>query len=248
MGSRLLIVDIDFAERAKMKAALANTPFEVVGEASTGDQALEQCNKVWPDIVVISADTPMSYEATTSGLNAIYRLLGLSSAPRIVVTFTQELMHSVTTALRDGAAAGLDKNFSRRDVLEALKKAEVYKPGLDPMRRRRVRIETQIVALFKKQKDGIFKRMRTAVVDNISGGGLGIHAAEELEQGTELKLRLKVPDGMKPLSLRAKVAWCNSAPGQATAFGCGLGLEFVDLSGIDQERIDAYVEKLLAGA
>jgi two-component system, NarL family, invasion response regulator UvrY len=56
---RILLVDDHLVLRAGLKALLeAETDFRVVGEASTGEEAIEKAKQLKPDVVVMDLSMP----------------------------------------------------------------------------------------------------------------------------------------------------------------------------------------------
>lgn len=69
MCTRLLLADYHTMIRQGLSGLLAAQPdLEVVGEAETGNQTVELCRKLKPDVTIMDADLsdPDSLEATRS--------------------------------------------------------------------------------------------------------------------------------------------------------------------------------------
>jgi uncharacterized protein (TIGR02266 family) len=72
--------------------------------------------------------------------------------------------------------------------------------------------------------------------DNISQMGIFIPTRQTLEAGTPLRLRFEVGDG-ETLDLSGRVAWASD-PEEP---GYGMGVEFVEVTAEQQERLKALV-------
>ena len=113
---RVLIVDDHQMMRDGIAALLARQPdIEVVGEASSGDEAIAMFGDVAPDITLM--DVQM---AGTDGIDAITAIRAKSPAARIIVLTTYAGDGQAVRAIRAGAAGYLLKNCIRKDLLDAI--------------------------------------------------------------------------------------------------------------------------------
>ncbi len=79
---RVVVVDDEPDVRLMLSIRLRGEGFDVVGEGANGDEAVEQCERLRPDVVVLDLRMP-----GTSGFEAIPRLR--SSCPEVgVVAYT----------------------------------------------------------------------------------------------------------------------------------------------------------------
>jgi len=113
---RVLIVDDHQMMRDGIAALLARQPdIEVVGEASSGDEAIAMFGDLAPDITLM--DVQM---AGTDGIDAITAIRAKSPAARIIVLTTYAGDGQAVRAIRAGAAGYLLKNCIRKDLLDAI--------------------------------------------------------------------------------------------------------------------------------
>jgi uncharacterized protein (TIGR02266 family) len=83
---------------------------------------------------------------------------------------------------------------------------------------------------------------------NLSTGGLFIRADSPLDEGEEVRLKVHLPDEEDAMEVLGKVIW-SRAEEEMTQEGKqppGVGVEFLDLSKEDIERIISVLSKTLA--
>jgi DNA-binding NarL/FixJ family response regulator len=127
--------------RAGFRALLdSRSDIEVVGEAATGAQALEQARELRPDVVVMDIRMP-----EMDGLEATRRITGDPALrdTRVLVLTTFELDEYVFGALRAGASGFLLKGGEPADLLQAIRVVAGGESLLAPSVTRRL-IETYI--------------------------------------------------------------------------------------------------------
>jgi DNA-binding NarL/FixJ family response regulator len=112
---RVLIVDDHPLFRDGLRALLTSIPgTEVVGEAATGVQAVEQALALQPDVVVMDLDLP-----ELDGVSATRRIVATS--PHVgVLVLTMFDDDSVFVAMRAGARGYLLKGAEQEDIRRAI--------------------------------------------------------------------------------------------------------------------------------
>lgn len=125
---RVLIVDDHTVVRGGLKLFLLAFPeLELVGEASTGQMAIELCKLYEPDVVLMDLIMP-----GLSGIEATRQIR--SKFPNIQVialtSFTEEQL--VHDALAAGAISYLLKSISPADLVDAIRKAAHDKAVIAP--------------------------------------------------------------------------------------------------------------------
>jgi DNA-binding NarL/FixJ family response regulator len=139
--TRVVLAEDQPMVRAGFRALLdSRSDIEVVGEAATGAQALEQARELRPDVVVMDIRMP-----EMDGLEATRRI---TSDPalrdtRVLVLTTFELDEYVFGALRAGASGFLLKGGEPADLLQAIRVVAGGESLLAPSVTRRL-IETYI--------------------------------------------------------------------------------------------------------
>jgi DNA-binding NarL/FixJ family response regulator len=117
MSARILIVDDHEVLREGLRSLLAKfrPNWEICGEATDGEQAIEQVQKLKPDLVILDITMPRM-----SGLEASSRMrkLGLR-APNLI--FTTHHSERLDTEVRKAGAQGyVLKSQAARDLVQAI--------------------------------------------------------------------------------------------------------------------------------
>jgi DNA-binding NarL/FixJ family response regulator len=125
---RVIIADDHELARLGLRTMLApESDFEVVGEATTGREAVDLTRKLEPDLILMDIRMP-----DLDGLVATRTIK--ESLPRtsiLVVTLSEDPDY-LLEALRVGAAGFVLKDASRREVVQAVRQALNGESPLDP--------------------------------------------------------------------------------------------------------------------
>ena len=114
---RVLIADDHPLFRKGMRVLLAATPdIEVMGEATTGQEAVEQAAALQPDVILMDLQMP-----GINGIEATRQILHTSPHIRILVVTLFEDDASVFTALRAGARGYVLKDAQEEEMLRAIR-------------------------------------------------------------------------------------------------------------------------------
>ncbi len=129
MAIRVLLADDHSIVRQGLKTLLDKEGFDVVGEASDGQQAIKLVKEHMPDVAVLDLSMPL-----LNGLDAAREILKSSprTKPMLLTMHTED--HYVLEALRVGVRGYVMKNHSREDLVRAIvqvARGEVYlSPGI----------------------------------------------------------------------------------------------------------------------
>jgi len=114
---RVLIADDHPLFRHGIAALLqAATGFEVVGEATSGEEVVTLAEQLQPDVVLMDIRMP-----GISGIEATRRILHTSPHIRILIVTMSEDDASVFTAMRAGARGYVLKEAQKDDMLRAIR-------------------------------------------------------------------------------------------------------------------------------
>lgn len=127
---KILIADDHPLFRDGMRGLLATQPdMEVVGEATTGEEAVALSAELEPDVVLMDIRMPGG-----GGLEATRRILAARPDVRILVVTMFEDDATVSTAMRAGARGYVLKDDDKDDVLGAIRAVgrggAVFGPGV----------------------------------------------------------------------------------------------------------------------
>ena len=124
---RVLLVDDHNVVRAGLKALLESTGrVDVVGEASTGEEAIDRARMLEPDIVIMDLAMP-----GMGGVQATRHITGLGLEARILVLTIHDEDEFLVPALNAGAAGFLNKSVADTDLMgaiEAIVRGHSYLP------------------------------------------------------------------------------------------------------------------------
>ncbi len=111
---RVLVVDDQAAYLRAMISVVEETPgFEVVGEASSGEEALVVASELRPDLVLMDVNLP-----GIDGLEATRRLLGRDRHPMVLLLSTYDQDAGGQFVAESGARAYVTKSAFGPDQLE----------------------------------------------------------------------------------------------------------------------------------
>jgi len=117
MALRVLIADDHPIFRDGIQTLLATTDDIVaVGEARTGDEAVELAATVAPDVILMDIRMP-----GCSGIDATRRIVAANQTVRVLVVSMFEDDASIFTAMRAGARGYILKDADRSDILRAIR-------------------------------------------------------------------------------------------------------------------------------
>jgi two-component system, NarL family, response regulator DevR len=128
MSIRILIADDHEVVRMGIKTLLhQQTEFQVVGEASTGEEAIEQALKHKPDVVVMDIRMP-----GMSGVEACRLIVQQIPETRVVMLTSFAEDELLFSAIRAGASGYVLKRIGSDDLIKAIKSVARGESALDP--------------------------------------------------------------------------------------------------------------------
>src|SRR5512139_2268233 len=131
---RILLVDDHEVVRLGLKSLLdRNSQFDVVGEASSAREALEQVNLLSPDIVVMDIRLP-----GTSGIEACEDIVQKYPHIKVIMLTSYAEDEMLFSAIRAGASGYILKQISSEDLVHALEAVGRGEALLDPAVTQRV--------------------------------------------------------------------------------------------------------------
>lgn len=123
MNIKILIADDHEVVRSGLKSLFSETEIEVIGEATTGTQAVEMATELKPDLVVLDVRMPNGHEKgdTASGLTTLGRIkLDLPEMPVLMLSAYDNPTY-VARSVALGACGYVLKTAERERILEAVR-------------------------------------------------------------------------------------------------------------------------------
>lgn len=125
---RVLLADDHELVREGLRTVLAQEPeFEVVGDAGTGEQAVELARALRPDVVLMDLVMP-----GIGGQEALVRIRAACPGTQVVVLTSYASDQSVRDAIAAGAVGYLLKDVLKNELLQSIRNAHQGRPALHP--------------------------------------------------------------------------------------------------------------------
>jgi two-component system chemotaxis response regulator CheY len=118
MSKRILIADDLSFIRLVQKEAIASGGYRIVGEASTGREAVEKYAQLRPDLIVLDITMP-----EMNGLEAMKRILAIDPQARIIICSAIGQQSLIVEAISAGAMDFIVKPFKPERLVAAIDKA-----------------------------------------------------------------------------------------------------------------------------
>lgn len=114
---KILVADDHPMLREGLVAVLASQPdFDVIGEASDGDEVIRLAQSLSPDVILLDLEMP-----GTDGVAALRELQAAEEPARVLVFTAYDTDERILGALRAGARGYLLKGASRREIFSAIR-------------------------------------------------------------------------------------------------------------------------------
>ncbi|WPN60535.1 response regulator transcription factor [Pseudomonas sp. P9_31] len=124
---RLVVADDHEVTRTGFVSLLAGlTQFEVVGQACNGQEALDLCERLLPDIVILDIRMPV-----LNGLGAARMLQERLPALKVMMFTMDDSPDHLEAAMLAGAVGYLLKDASRLEVIDALQRVAAGEQALN---------------------------------------------------------------------------------------------------------------------
>ena len=116
MAERILLVDDHPLTRSALAGLLTQHGFEVVGEASDGEEAIVAAARLEPDLILLDLSMP-----GLDGLSALPRLRDAAPECEVVVLTASGTEENLLGAIRGGAAGYLLKSEPPERIVDFLR-------------------------------------------------------------------------------------------------------------------------------
>ncbi|MEZ5322878.1 MAG: response regulator transcription factor [Microthrixaceae bacterium] len=125
---RLMLADDHRMLREGLRRSMTEAGFEVVGEASDGNEAVRLAERLVPDVILMDVSMP-----NCDGVEACRQVRsGSPGAPRVLMLTMHADADVVTSAIRAGATGYLVKDCSTGEIATAIRQAVDGETVLSP--------------------------------------------------------------------------------------------------------------------
>ena len=117
MRKKILLADDTNLMREMLKAALDPEKYQIVGEALTGEQAVEYYKEKQPDLLILDINMPKM-----NGIDALTEVMKIDPKANVIMCSDQKYENMIVLALKKGAKDFVVKPFTSTDVVVAVRK------------------------------------------------------------------------------------------------------------------------------
>lgn len=116
--AKILVTDDAAFMRMQLKDILTKLGHEVVGEAENGQEAVEKCEELQPDLITMDITMP-----EMNGIDAVKNIRETNKDVKIIMCSAMGQQGMVVDAIQAGAIDFIIKPFNADRIKEALEKA-----------------------------------------------------------------------------------------------------------------------------
>jgi two-component system response regulator DegU len=170
---RVLIVDDHPVTRDGLRAALSTSDeIDIVGEATTGEEAVEAVRSLQPDVVFMDVRMP-----GMTGLEATSEIRDFQPDTKVILFTVEESRMAVADAIRAGVSGYLLKDVSAGELIQAAKLAVEGKAVIHPTLTAAFIEEVQYV---EQRPDTPLSRRESQILQKIAYGATTKEVAHDL--------------------------------------------------------------------
>jgi two-component system, chemotaxis family, chemotaxis protein CheY len=125
MPRRLLVADDAMIIRQIIKDMAVTAGWEVVGEASNGQEAIDRYRELQPDAVTLDLVMP-----ERDGLHALHGIMAFDSQAKVLVVSALEHRGVLKDAIKAGASDFVAKPFDKRSLAATLEQLVPHVPTI----------------------------------------------------------------------------------------------------------------------
>jgi DNA-binding NarL/FixJ family response regulator len=172
---RVLIVDDHPVTRDGLRTALSTSgDIEIVGEAATGEQAVDMVGESKPDVVFMDVRMP-----GMGGIEATRVLHDVSPETKVILFTVDETRAAIAEAISAGVSGYLLKDSSAEELVNAARFALEGKAVIHPKLTRAFIEEVHLAD--RETGDSALSKRETEILQRIAYGATTKAVAEELE-------------------------------------------------------------------
>ena len=194
---RILAADDHPLIRAGVAAIIGTEPdLVLVGEAGTGEEAIERYRELLPDVVLMDLRMPVM-----DGLAATRAILAEFPQARIVVLTTYDGDESIHRALEAGARGYLLKDMLRTELLNVIRTVHRGVRAIPPLVAARIAEHTPRTMLTPRELEVL-----QLIAEGLSNGEIGVRIGR-----TEGTVKVHVKNILQKLGVADRTAAVTSA-------------------------------------
>lgn len=177
---RILIVDDHEVVRLGLRTLLENYPqFEVVGEAATAKEAIQQMPKCQPTIVLMDIRLP-----GTSGTEACDEILHNYPEAKVIMLTSYAEDEMLFSAIKAGASGYILKQINAEDLVKSIEAVAQGEASLDPAVTQRVFQEVRRAVMGEEASAfSLLGQQEKLVLKYVAEGKTNREIAKELYLG-----------------------------------------------------------------
>lgn len=170
MTIRLVLTDDHLVVRTGLRAMLESDPeIEVVGEASSGLEALAVVDQTAPDLVLMDLRMPDG-----DGVTATHRLRERHPGTQVLVLTTYDTDADILRAIEAGATGYLLKDATRDELLQAVRLAAAGETALAPT------VASRLVERVRNPAAGALSQREIEILELVAKGLTNRDIGEQL--------------------------------------------------------------------
>jgi DNA-binding NarL/FixJ family response regulator len=172
---RALIVDDHPVTRDGLRTALElSDEVAIVGEAGTGEEAVERVGELSPDVVFMDVRMP-----GIGGIEATRKIRAASPDTRVILFTVDESRNAISEAIQAGVSGYLLKDASAEELVDAAKHAIQGKAVIHPQLTRAFIEEVQLAD--KRPDVAPLSKRETEILQKVAYGATTKEVARDLE-------------------------------------------------------------------
>ena len=117
MKKKILIADDTTFMREMLKSALDPEKFQIIGEATDGEKAVEFYKEKKPDLLILDINMPKM-----NGIDALTEVIKYDPDANVIMCSDQKYENMIVMAIKRGAKDFVIKPFTSSDVITAVNK------------------------------------------------------------------------------------------------------------------------------
>jgi len=182
----IIIVDDHAVVRSGLRAYLSSsTEFVVVGEAASGEEAIDLTRRNIPDVVLMDLILP-----GMDGSKATYIIKKISPRTKVVVLTSTHDDELIFSAFKSGADACVLKDMKMDNLTGAIQRAVNEEVSLHPRIAAQILRKLQTIGNFEEYSPGTLTEPEAAVLEMKSKGFSNRKISDELHISEDVVNRL----------------------------------------------------------